>query len=375
MNRNQGLDALRGLMLVLMTLTHIPTMAARWSSQPFGYVSDAEGFVFLSAYLVGRIYSRKVAEGISAVGAPVWRRTVKIYLYHLATLAFAFTFAAAVAEWGQRPRLINLLGYYLDQPWHALLDSVLLIYRPPLMDILPMYVGFMLVVPYLLITGSRRGWGGILAVSVLIWLGAQFGLRTFLHDGFNAISSWQLPPVRHLGAFNVYSWQLLWIGGLWLGQQHARDPQLIQRLPRFVVDGALGLVIVVLALRYAFGGYPAHAPAWLLTAISKWNLGALRMLNFTALTIVVIRYGHLLTRWLPTAALQLLGRASLPVFSAHVVACLTALSLFHSNTDKLSPVMQVIVIAATFALLFAVAVRDQRTRQPKARSQIEPRQA
>lgn len=375
MNRNQGLDALRGLMLVLMTLTHIPTMAARWASQPFGYVSDAEGFVFLSAYLVGRIYSRKVAEGLTAVGAPVWRRTVKIYAYHLATLAFAFTFAAAVAEYGQRPRLINLLGFYLDQPWHALLDSVLLIYRPPLMDILPMYVGFMLIVPYLLVTGSRRGWAGILTVSVLIWLAAQLGVRVFLHDSFNAISSWQLPPLRHLGAFNIYAWQLLWIGGLWLGQRHVHDPQLVQRLPRFVVDGALGLAVGALALRYVFGGYPADAPTWLLSAISKWNLGALRMLNFTALTIVCIRYGHLLNRWLPTAALQLLGRSSLPVFTAHVFACLVVLSLFHSNTEKLSPLMQVTVLTATFMLLFVVAVRDQRTRQTKIQAHPEPSQA
>ena len=55
-------DALRGLMLVLMTLTHVPT---RWSSpagQPFGYVSAAEGFVLLSAFMAGWVYTARAEE-------------------------------------------------------------------------------------------------------------------------------------------------------------------------------------------------------------------------------------------------------------------------------------------------------------------------
>ncbi|MBW8470508.1 MAG: OpgC domain-containing protein, partial [Thiobacillus sp.] len=54
--RRWELDALRGLMLVLMTLTHMPTMYSLPSGQPFGFVSAAEGFVFLSAFMAGRVY-------------------------------------------------------------------------------------------------------------------------------------------------------------------------------------------------------------------------------------------------------------------------------------------------------------------------------
>ena len=46
MRRRWELDALRGLMLVLMTSTHLPTWFAVPASQPFGFVSAAEGFVF-----------------------------------------------------------------------------------------------------------------------------------------------------------------------------------------------------------------------------------------------------------------------------------------------------------------------------------------
>lgn len=364
MKRNLGLDALRGWMLVSMTLTHLPTAASRWSSQPFGFVSNAEGFVFLSAYLVGRIYARKTGDGLASLRAPLWRRAFKIYGYHLGILAFAFTVAAAIAVYAQRPMLANLLDFYLAQPISAVVDAVFLIYRPAFFDILPMYVLFMLITPYLLIHGARRGWLGIFSVSLLIWLGAQFGIRVLLYDGFNAISPWPLPPLRHLGAFNFYAWQLLWIGGLWLGQQHVRSPQSIDQMPRAAVNTAVILAVSFLVLRYVVVVYPQHTSLWWRYGFNKWDLGPLRMINFIALTVVFIRYGNRLTRRLPTQPLQLLGRAALPVFSAHVVLSLLVLGLVRDDTQGLSPALQVFVIVFTFAVLFVIALRDQQRRHP-----------
>lgn len=53
MTRRLDIDALRGLMLVLMTFTHLPTRFASPLGQPLGFVSSAEGFVFLSAFMCG----------------------------------------------------------------------------------------------------------------------------------------------------------------------------------------------------------------------------------------------------------------------------------------------------------------------------------
>ena len=47
--RKPEFDALRGLFLVWMTLTHLPTRMSDLVNQPFGFISSAEGFVFLSA--------------------------------------------------------------------------------------------------------------------------------------------------------------------------------------------------------------------------------------------------------------------------------------------------------------------------------------
>src|ERR1700753_1135420 len=117
------LDALRGLFLVWMTFTHMPTRFSDYVNQPFGFVSSAEGFVFLSALLVSRVYLGDARGGESGLRAKLWRRTLKIYGYHLLMLAFAFTAAAAFAARTHRPALYNLLYFFLAPPGTALIGG------------------------------------------------------------------------------------------------------------------------------------------------------------------------------------------------------------------------------------------------------------
>ena len=107
----------------------------------------------------------------------LWRRTLKIYSYHLLMLAFAFTAAAAFAAETHRPALYNLLNFYLAHPVVAIIGSALLIYCPPLLDILPMYVIFLFLTPLALSVSARYGWRWVLAGSGLLWVAAQLGLR------------------------------------------------------------------------------------------------------------------------------------------------------------------------------------------------------
>ena len=57
--RSPEIEAPRGVFLVWMTLTHLPTHLSDLVNEPFGFVSSAEGFVFLSALLVARLYIRQ----------------------------------------------------------------------------------------------------------------------------------------------------------------------------------------------------------------------------------------------------------------------------------------------------------------------------
>src|SRR5215831_9237835 len=73
MRRLPQIDALRGLMLVLMTLTHMPTRFSDPLGQPLGFVSAAEGFVFLSAFLAAYVgIGRGVRRAIADEREPHW---------------------------------------------------------------------------------------------------------------------------------------------------------------------------------------------------------------------------------------------------------------------------------------------------------------
>jgi hypothetical protein len=91
MGRQTELDWLRGLMLVLMTTTHLPTWFSAHVGQPFGFVSAAEGFVFLSAYLVGSVYTGTARRhGFPAMRQAIWRRAAKVYAAQVALLLLLF---------------------------------------------------------------------------------------------------------------------------------------------------------------------------------------------------------------------------------------------------------------------------------------------
>ena len=58
-----------------------------FSREPFGFMSEAEGFIFLSACLAGLAYGKTYWQaGWQAMSRRVWNRAVKIYFIHLAVI-------------------------------------------------------------------------------------------------------------------------------------------------------------------------------------------------------------------------------------------------------------------------------------------------
>src|SRR5882762_2549770 len=220
--RQPELDALRGLMLTLMTLAHLPTQAQVITNQQLGFVSEAEGFVFLSAFLTGRIFARIANEsGFPTVIKRLWTRALRLYGYHLFLLAIAFTVVATVAIHTGRPSLEGLLDFYLAHPIHAVGSALLLVYCPPLLDILPIYIIFLLATPIALYVGRRWSWKLVLIPSGLIWVLAQFGLRTAIY-AYMVRSAGVKIPLNEMGAFDLLAWQFVWAVGLWIGAGRPR---------------------------------------------------------------------------------------------------------------------------------------------------------
>src|ERR1700728_544120 len=236
-----------------MMFTHMPTHFSDFVNQPVGFVSSAEGFVFLSAMLVGTVYLRDAMQDVSGVIVKLWRRTLKIYGYHLLMLAFAFTIAAVFAAKTHRPAIYNLINFYLAHPKTAILGGVLLIYCPPLLDILPMYVLFLFLTPIALAVGVRYGWRWVLGGSAALWVAAQFGLREVVHAWIVRVTHLAI-PLQETGAFNLFAWQAVWIAGLWLGTRSAEGEMPLARIPRWGVALSVATCAFFIAVRHAWFG-------------------------------------------------------------------------------------------------------------------------
>jgi hypothetical protein len=361
LQRRPELDALRGLFLVWMTLTHLPTHFSDFVNQPFGFVSSAEGFVFLSAMLVSRVYVRDAQSDESGVRAKLWRRTLKIYGYHLLMLTFAFTVAAAFAAATHRPALSNLLNFYLAHPVVAIIGSVLLIYCPPLLDILPMYVMFLFFTPMLLTVSARYGWRRILATSFVVWIAAQFGLRELLHNAVVHVT--HLPiPLQETGAFNLFAWQGVWISGLWLGAKSVMGGSPLARVPGYVVAMCGAVCVFFLGVRHGWLG-PYLTQQSLGIGLDKWQIGPMRLVNLIAFTIVCYWLRRYVVRLVSIEPFLTLGKASLQVFCAHVFFVFVGLALLYEDVPQLHGRRAYAILLVTFAGLIWVAVREVRARR------------
>jgi hypothetical protein len=356
--RRDELDILRGVLLVLMAVTHLPTRLSLYSSQPFGFVSAAEGFVFLSAFLVGSTYSRKLAEhGSDYVRTRLWKRAGKLYVAHLALLLFAFTVVAAIAVVSGRPALRNHLSVYFDSPMWAAIGGPLLLYQPPLLDILPMYIVFLVLTPLLLQLASRRGWWPVLTVSGLLWLFAQLDGRRLVYGKLAALAGLSV-PIDAFGAFDWFAWQLVWVAGVWFGSRKVRrcaEPaRRSHRLP-LLLSAAAATAVLFFVWRY-HGGFEIDAVGNS-SMFDKWHLGPLRVLNFAALAYLVSHVVLPTLGGLRLRVLSMLGRASLAVFTAHVPFVVLSRGLIIDDTTPLTAIQEAVVLAVTFGAMLLVAWR------------------
>ena len=364
MKRRPELDALRGLMLVWMTLTHLPTIASVVTNQPLGFVSASEGFIFLSALFTGSVYyGLAQREGHAAMYRKLAKRTLRLYGYHLLLICFAFLVAARFASPDRRPGLYNLLDFYFAAgPKRAFLDAGLLIYRPALLDILPLYILFLAMSMVAFFLAKRVGWKPILAGGFALWLAAQFGFRQALYD-FLCRNAGLRVPFSDLGAFDLWAWQFLWLLGLWCGTRWAEGRLPVEKWARRIAVPAMFAVPVLLAFRWAVGNGIELGNFEIM--FDKWHLGGMRLVNFAAIAALAIRFQRPLAR-LAIGPLVLLGRASIQVFCAHLLFCFLGLTIMGSRSMVSGWQQAVLIVLALSALYITARIFSKGEAPPKA---------
>jgi hypothetical protein len=343
---------MRGVMLVWIALTHLPTAASAWVNQPFGFVGAAEGFIFLSALFTGRIYFR-IAEhdGYRAMTRKLWARTLRLYGYHALLLAFAFLVAVRIASYGDRPGLHNLLDFYFTAgAKQAVMEAALLIYRPPLLDILPMYIIFLLFTSVAIPLARNIGWKPILWTSFAFWVLAQFGFRNAEHTFMMRYIPTRI-PLNEMGSFDLWAWQFLWFAGVWLGVRWAQETLAIETWAKRVAIPAVIIAVFCFIMRRKLAhGLELGAFEFL---FDKWHLGLIRLLDFAAVAALLI-LSQPITKTLAIRPLVLLGQSSLQVFCVHLLFCFAGLTLM-GNASMLNGWRQFGLLSMTFTAMLITA--------------------
>jgi hypothetical protein len=362
MRRRTEVDALRGLMLVWMTLTHLPTPISVYSSQAIGFLSSAEGFIFLSALFTGLIYFRTVLrEGYGEMRLRLWGRTLKIYGYHMLMIGLAFVFAPLIAG-PSHPGLHNLLDFYFSAGFRrATVDAAVLVYRPPLLDILPMYVIFMGLSPLLITVARRVTWKPVLMGSTLFWMAAQIGMREAAYNWLGHVGL-QI-PLNEMGAFDLWAWQLVWVFGLWCGVRWAQDDFPIGKWARKITLPAGLIVVSLVCLRYSLN-YGVDLGRFE-PAFDKWHLGIVRIVEFVCVGALLVRF-QAQVKPLALRPLVIMGQSSLAVFCTHLPFCFLGLILMRDNPVVMGWEQAALPAVTLFAQYMAARYAVQRKAKSRA---------
>jgi hypothetical protein len=339
--RDLRFDTLRGLFLVCMTINHLPTEMRVFTDQSLGIFSAAEGFVFLSGLIAGWVYTRKYrALGAGGLMAASTGRAKSIYRWHIGSFLAAFV-CVRVAE--------ICLGYcspavprlFFEHPLEALGLGLSLLYQPGLLDLLPMYCAFVLLLP-LVIRALEAGhrWL-VLGVSASVWLAVQWA---------PPIDGAPLYPIN-TGSFNLFAWQFLFLAGVTIGHARLSGSEQVARPSPWVLAGAAVVAV------YGFGVHHYQWPVFWPERtfgifLNKPALGLFRMADFGAMAYLVGAFGARFPRALMSRPLALLGRHSLAVVAVQSVA---VMALLPFSTPFETPLARTLTAAAVVALLFGVA--------------------
>ena len=348
--RELRLDMFRGLALWLIFIDHVsPDLLTWFTIRSYGFSDAAEIFIFISGYTAAFVYGRALLEaGFVVATARIVRRVWQIYAMHIllfAALAAEVSYVSVILD---KPFYAEETGIkeFLNKPGIAMIEAMLLRYRPLNMDVLPLYIVLMLFLPLVLLMMKWRA-NLALAASVILYL---IALRFDLHLVAYPNGFW---------SFNPYAWQMLFVFGAWCSLGGTAR---ISRL----LSSPVTLWIAFFYLLASFGVtmtwyFPQHLhlPHWLellIYPINKTDLDILRFAHFLALAVIAIRlvpagWPGLRSPWL--RPLILCGQHSLEIFALGVALAFTGYYILMETSAGLA--LHILVGICGIGLMCAMA--------------------
>jgi hypothetical protein len=313
--RDLRLDLFRGLALLFIFIDHIPDNVLSYVTLHSVAFSDAaEVFVFISGYAAAMVYGKALQrQGCMAAAGRIYRRVWQLYAAHILTfvLLAAGVCYATLSLHDQNFTEDFGIDNFVDEPRVAIIKLLLLQYQPQFLDILPMYMIFLGVLPLLLLL--LRSWLPLpLVISgVLYLLTLRFGWQPHSYPEdeawfFNPLA-WQfLFVIGATAGYAPYSRQTLPLNSAWLGKLSVA----------LVV--AIGIISLSWTIHSAYEAFPALLMRELSPLVEdKADLAPLRLVSFLALAIAsahIVRRDSALLRGPIAQWIIRCGQHSLQIF-------------------------------------------------------------
>jgi len=319
-DRDHRIDFYRGLALIFIFWDHIPNNPlAHTTMRNFGFSDAAELFVFLAGYASVLAYG-KVArrDGYFVSTVRILRRAWVLYVVHIFLLALLMGIIFVANNHVETRDMIQEmnLGYFVGNPQQAMVDELLLRFKPNLMDPLPLYIVLLIGLPIILPLLIKRP-GHAIGLSLTLYAATQwFGWNIPAHD-------------NGLWYFNPLAWQAIFVMGGVAALHASKLPSTANRSlgqqPLFIACAGFVVVSAIIALSWkAPALHDAFMPTWLsdhLYPVDKTNLAPVRLLHFLALAYCVatlIPKGAWTQQWF-AQKIAMMGRYSLEIFCLGVL--------------------------------------------------------
>jgi hypothetical protein len=349
--RDLRLDLFRGLGLWLIFLDHIPFNVVSWITiRNYGFSDAAEMFVFISGYTAGFVYGPAMREGRSlAATGRLLKRAWQLYVTQVLLVVIFIAEISYIGAKFDNPLFaeeFNVFGF-LRQPDVILTQALILKFRPPGMDVLPLFIVLVAACPAMLWALLRRP-GLTLLGATLLWAMA----RKF---------DWNLPsfPVGQW-FFNPFAWQLMFVFGAWCALGGAEKLGPLLRSPATRAAAAVYLVFAFLiVMTWHVPQWGHFVPKWLshvIYPIDKSNLHVLRLVHFLALAAITIRFVPRDWRPLQRPVLRpliLCGQHSLAIFCFGTFLAFAGHVILVELSNRIA--VQFLISAAGIALMVAAA--------------------
>jgi hypothetical protein len=305
--RDLRVDILRGFCIFAMVVDHFggdSWLYAITGGNRF-YVSAAEGFIFISGFVMGQAYrSKRDRAGLTAAMSEALARARTLYV---ATVALTILLSALylytdIALWTGRD-----FGLGIDSFQEMIVAAMTLHYTYHGTDILAMYTLLLLSAPIVLVALSIGKWYWVLAISWLWWLAYQVYPE-------QASIPWY---IRHGENFPIGAWQVLFVTGHVLGFHRDALTNWLRRFQRLRVFGvALGVAITTALISLAWGsennpqfGFFDIDPNVLNETFFKVPLRPWRLVAF--ISVAIVGYTGVTYLWVPVR--RIFGWLMLPL--------------------------------------------------------------